>query len=173
MIYSFVQQMDGEIDLVTELGRGTTLRLFFPCAKTTDTATSEAIASAYPQGEGERILVVEDDAIVRATMIEMLRELGYAPEGVDGCQSALGLLSQDGNHLDAVITDWGLPGLNGGALAQLAREHRPDLPICFVTGYNSGDAEIETLRPNEILLTKPVGIEVLARVVREMLGRSG
>ena len=81
----------------------------------------------------------------------MLIELGYSPEGVESSQAAVDLLHSD-HSLEALITDCGLPGLTGGELAQLARERWPELPICFVTGYDSNDAEIGALRPNEILL---------------------
>lgn len=170
MIYGFVKQMNGDIDLETEPGKGTTMRLFFPCAERQEMQLATTGQASYPRGGGERILVVEDDSTVRMTIIEMLHELGYQPEGADSPQSAVEKLSSEGSF-DGVITDWGLPGLSGGELAQRARARRPDLPICFVTGYNPGDSEIRTLRPNETLLTKPVGIELLARVMGDLLGR--
>ena len=170
MIYGFAKQMGGDVDLETELGVGTTVRLFFPCANRAPPQETPAPPPVYPIGGGERILVVEDDATVCNTIVEMLIELGYSPEGVESSQAAVDLLHSD-HSLEALITDCGLPGLTGGELAQLARERWPELPICFVTGYDSNDAEIGALRPNEILLTKPLGIDVLARGIASILGR--
>ena len=171
MIYGFVKQMNGDIDLETAPGRGTTMRLFFPCARRQETQTASAAPASYPRGAGQRILVVEDDAVVRTTIIEMLHELGYAPEGAENSQAAMERL-HDGGRFDGVITDWGLPGLTGGELAERVRRQGPDLPICFLTGYDSEDAGIGTLRPNETLLTKPVGIDTLARVLGSMMERA-
>ena len=171
MIYQFVNQMGGDVDLQTEVGKGTVVRMYFPCSEPHEPGGAHVVSTQYPRGQGERVLVVEDDARVRSTIVEMLRELGYVAEQAEGPESALQIL-RSVTPIDLLITDWGLPGLDGGELATLARDGRAELPICFVTGYTAGDDEIGALRPNETRLTKPVGIELLAQTVAQMLRRT-
>jgi CheY-like chemotaxis protein len=116
------------------------------------------------------VLVVEDDPSVRLLIGEVLRELGYSClEASDG-QAAIPLLASS-VRMDLMITDVGLPGLNGRLLAEIAREHRRDLRILFVTGY----AEHATdrgrfLAPGMEMITKPFTLDALAIRIREMIG---
>ncbi len=115
------------------------------------------------------MLVVEDEPIVRALIVEVLQELGYhALQASDGPRGLL--LIQSGMRLDLLITDIGLPGLNGRKLAEAVRETRPDLKVLFITGYAENAALASGfLEPGMRMITKPFAIEVLATRVREMI----
>ena len=120
---------------------------------------------------GEVVLVVEDETAVRELVVDVLEELGYrAVQAVDG-PSGLKLL-QSGMRLDLLVTDIGLPGLNGRQLADAARQHRPDLKVLFMTGY-AENATIANgfLEPGMEMITKPFAIEALATRVRDMIER--
>ncbi|HEX4179989.1 MAG TPA: PAS domain S-box protein [Caulobacteraceae bacterium] len=170
MIYGFVKQSHGEVRVESEPGAGTTIKLYLrrhtgPLAE----ANSQTVRAA-PSGDGETVLLVEDDSSVRLLIGEVLRDLGYACiEASDG-QTALPMLVSN-VRLDLMITDVGLPGLNGRQLADLARQHRPGLKVLFVTGY----AEHATggkgfLEPGMAMVTKPFTLDALALKIREILG---
>jgi CheY-like chemotaxis protein len=120
-------------------------------------------------GAGETVLLVEDDPAIRMLITEVLDELGYGSlEAADG-QSALALLESD-KRLDLMVTDVGLPGINGRQLADLAREHHPNLKILFLTGYaEHATARSAFLGPGMEMMTKPFGIAQLARKIRQMI----
>ena len=115
------------------------------------------------------MLVVEDEPVIRDLIVEVLRELGYrALEAADGTAGLKVLQSR--KRIDLLVTDVGLPGINGRQLADQARVTRPDLKVLFITGY----AENATL-PNGFLdpgmemITKPFAIEALATRIRNMI----
>jgi PAS domain S-box-containing protein len=169
MIYGFAKQSKGHARIESEVGRGTTVTLFLP--KTQAGASSE-VANATPQaprGKGETVLVIEDDASVRMLITEVLHELGYAAIEVGDSRGALPILSSDA-RLDLIISDVGLPGMDGKKLAEIARQHRPDIRILFVTGY-AEHAKIrgEFLGKGMDMITKPFALDTLGHKVREML----
>jgi len=170
MIYGFAKQSRGHVRIESVLGQGTTVRLYLPRywgAMGDDQANVGVIEA--PHGSGETVLVVEDDSSVRLLIAEVLRELGYSClEATDG-QAALPLLSSN-IRMDLMVTDVGLPGLNGRQLAEIAREHRPGLRVLFVTGY----AEHATERGRFLglgmdMITKPFTLDGLAIKIREMI----
>jgi hypothetical protein len=122
------------------------------------------------RGSGETVLLVEDDPSVRLLIAEVLRELGYASlEAVDS-QGALPILESEA-RVDLMITDVGLPGMSGRELANVAREHRPDLKVIFVTGYIGHAAErVTPLPPGMEVVTKPFALDLLARQVQKLIG---
>lgn len=172
MIYGFVQQSRGHIHLESREGEGTTFRLYLPLAAV-DAAGAEAGGDeqAAPAGQGETVLVIEDDPAVRLLVLQVLSELGYqAIETADGRQ-AIPVLQSD-RALDLVVTDVGLPGLNGRQLAEIARERRPDLPILFMTGYAGQAADqARFLEPGMELISKPFDIAQLSQRIRAILER--
>ena len=118
----------------------------------------------------EVVLVVEDEAAVRDLVVEVLLDLGYqAIETVDGPSGLLLLQSQQ--RIDFLITDIGLPGLNGRQIADAARLTRPHLKVLFMTGY-AENATIANglLEPGMQMITKPFAIEALATRIRDMIG---
>jgi len=172
MIYGFVKQSRGAVQIDSEVGRGTQVSLYLPRYRGAIDDTNARRTRQTPQGEGETVLLVEDDSSVRLLIGEVLRDLGYACiEASDG-QTALPVLTSN-TRLDLMVTDVGLPGLNGRQLADFARKHRPELGILFVTGYAehvTGGADF--LEPGTEMVTKPFTLDALAFKIREMLARA-
>jgi signal transduction histidine kinase/CheY-like chemotaxis protein len=170
MVYGFVKQSGGHITIYSEPGQGTTVKLYFPRYHGGGTARDPVSRESVPRASaGEAILVVEDNQEVRAYSVMTLRELGYRVlEAVDG-PSALAIL-RSGESVDLLFTDVVLPGMNGRALADAARELRPGLKALFTTGY-SRNAIVHQgrLDPGVHLLTKPFTFEQLATRVRDVI----
>lgn len=118
---------------------------------------------------GETVLVVEDEAAVRMLVVEVLNELGYQVLEACDAGSALPHLHSE-QHLDLLITDFGLPGLNGRQLVESARQHRPELKVLFITGYVP-DEEMRNdfLGPGMDILPKPFSIDILAARIRKLI----
>ena len=167
MIYGFAKQSRGHVRLESELGCGTTLCLYLPRYEGDLPATEAPSGVELPRAQaGESVLIVEDDAAVRMLVVDVLEELGYCFIEAADSTAALPLL-QSNAGLDLLITDVGLPGMNGRELAQLARKHRPDLKVLFITGY--AEYAPGLLEPGMQLVKKPFALEALARKIREML----
>src|SRR5665647_2171521 len=135
MIYGFARQSNGHVTIDSKIGQGTTVRLYLP-RHHGDIAQAQASAAraAEHAASGETVLVIEDEPVVRAVILEMLAEQGYLTlEAVDG-PSGLKILRSNA-RIDLLVTDVGLPGMNGRQVADQARETRPDLKILFITGY--------------------------------------
>ncbi|WP_241126948.1 PAS domain-containing protein [Novosphingobium terrae] len=171
MIYGFVRQSGGHVALESAVGHGTKVVMFFPRdTQIEDEAplSGEAgVDSAF--GAGGNVLVVEDEPAVRGLVVEMLADLGFrAIEAVDG-PSGLDVLKSE-TKIDLLVTDVGLPGLNGRQLADAGRIKRPDLKILFMTGYaHQAAVGNGLLEPGMELITKPFTIDHLATQVRTML----
>jgi hypothetical protein len=123
MIYGFAKQSWGHLHLYSEEGRGTTLRLYLARAYTDLNLPSTIEAVETPRGEGETILIVEDDATVRLLVTAVLEELGYGYLEAPGAPQAMTIL-RSGARIDLLLTDVGLPIMNGRQLAEFARESR-------------------------------------------------
>ena len=168
MVYGFAKQSNGLVRIDSQVGEGTRVTIFLPVA---DLQPHEepAESAAIHHGDGQSVLLVEDDESVRLLVRDVLEELGYkATEAADG-QQALRIL-ESGRRFDLMISDVGLPGMNGRQLAEIAREHLPDLPVLFVTGYAEGAAvRGGFLSDNMQMITKPFQIEMLSARIREML----
>ena len=133
MIYGFARQSRGHVRVESEVGKGTFFRLYLPRHAGDVLPRAAAPHRESAKGSGETVLVVEDDSHVRMIITDVLRELGYSClEAGDG-QAALPVLTSN-TSIDLLITDVGLPGLNGRQIAEVARKHRPGLKILFVTG---------------------------------------
>ena len=171
MIYGFVRQSGGCAKIYSELGHGTTVKLYLPQFGDDDLrdlmeARPETFHTAH---DGEVVLVVEDEASVRSLIVEVLDSLGYATlEAADG-PSGLEILRSD-RRVDLLVTDMGLPGLNGRQVADGGRERRPGLKVLFMTGY-AENAAVATgfLKPGMNLITKPFNLEALAERIKAMI----
>jgi len=169
MIYGFVKQSHGHVRVDSTPGQGTDISLYLP-RHFGALAADLPINFVAPSGAGETVLLVEDDSSVRLLIGEVLRDLGYACIEASDSQTALPML-QSNVRLDLMITDVGLPGMNGRQLADLARQHRPELKILFVTGY----AEHATGREGFLergmgMVTKPFTLDALALKIRDIIG---
>ncbi|TNC11487.1 PAS domain S-box protein [Methylobacterium terricola] len=171
MIYGFAKQSDGHVRIYSEFGAGATVKLYLPrhAGRAAD-ETAPAAGLPVPRAErGETVLVVEDDATVRSLIGEALTELGYrvieAPDGPEG----LRILEEPG-RIDLVVTDVGLPGLNGRRMIDEALAARPHLRVLFITGYAENAAFGNGhLAPGMRMITKPFAIDAFAAKVRSMI----
>lgn len=170
MIYGFARQSNGHAMIESRVGQGTSIKLYLP-RHHSEIAVEHAIAARAAQhaATGETVLVVEDEPVVRGVILEMLDEQGYRTlEAVDG-PAGLRLLRSDA-RIDLLVTDVGLPGMNGRQLADQAREMRPGLKVLFITGYAESVAIADGfLQPGMEMITKPFDLGNLSRRVRTMV----
>ena len=175
MIYGFAQQSGGHVTLHSEPGQGTCVRLYLPRLHGTSLASSlpASLSEAAPVAlAGEAVVVVEDDPAVRMLVVNVLDELGYTAHQAADARTALPLLESD-LRVDLLVTDVGLPGMNGRQLAEIARQHRPGLKVLFMTGYAQKAAERQGfLEDGMDMVAKPFSIEVLANKIREMINQT-
>ena len=169
MIYGFAKQSGGHAKIYSEVGHGTTVRLYLP--RLTNQSKAEAAAVAPPRkGGGETILVVEDNPDVRHLVLRQLRDLGYEViEAANGPQ-ALKILD-DGATIDLLFTDVVMPGgMTGRQLAEAAKTRRPNLKTLFTSGYTEDSIlRLGKLDPGVRLLSKPYRKLELATRIREAL----
>jgi len=170
MVYGFVKQSGGHVNVYSEVGHGTTFRLYFP-RKETDAAapaTADRTAPARP-ASGETVLVVDDNAPVRSTVVLQLKQLGYRILEAENARSALAIL--DGpTPVDLLFTDIIMPGgMNGKELGTLARQKYPMLKVLFTSGFPGTSLTGTNLDEGDMLLSKPYRIADLARAVRGAL----
>ena len=172
MIYGFAQQSEGYAKIYSEIGQGTTFKLYLPRHRGPADAEDPVpqLTEAHGAEDGEVVLVVEDEAVVRGLIVEELSELGYvALEAADGPRGLEAL--QSARRIDLLITDMGLPGLNGRQVADAARAIRPGLKVLFMTGYAENAALASGfLEPGMEMITKPFAMEALATRIRAMIG---
>ncbi len=171
MVYGFVKQSGGSVEIESEPGRGTCVRLFLP--RSMGEAGRDAAAAAeelqeLPRGGGELILVVEDDDDVRNLTVTWLEHIGYKTlQAADGA-AAMHLVDR-APDIDLLFTDVVLPGgTNGVELARLAQQSRPGLPVLFTSGYTA-DAHDARLAPGARMIEKPFAQSELAEKVHAAL----
>jgi DNA-binding response OmpR family regulator len=172
MIYGFSRQSGGQVRIHSEVGKGTTVSLYFPRHLGEVEDEPPAHASSSEIGFGETIVVVDDEDNVRMLIAETLAGSSYKVIEAADAASALKVLQAEG-PVDVMITDVGLPGgLNGRQLADAGRMIRKGLKVLFTTGYAENavirDGQLE---PGMEVLIKPFAMNTLAAKVREMLER--
>jgi signal transduction histidine kinase/CheY-like chemotaxis protein len=172
MTYGFAKQSGGQVRIYSEVGKGTTMRIFLPQhAGEEDAESLPAQATEAPRAQaGETVLIVDDDEAVRMLVTEVLQELGYgaieAPDGTSGLN-----VLQSNARIDLLITDVGLPGgMNGRQIADAARVRRPGLKVLFITGY----AENAVVRNGYLeagmqIMIKPFTMEALATRIQDVI----
>ena len=172
MVYGFMQQSGGHIAIDSEPGRGTTISLFIPLLDGTAEPASPQAPSPVALGDGQSILVVEDDPQVRMLVTVVLEELGYAVDVVGDADAALPILASP-RRIDLLVTDVGLPGLNGRQLAEVARQSRPHLPVLFMTGYaEKAQERAAFLDPGMSMIAKPFLLDAFSDAVRTALAEA-
>src|ERR1700704_6657972 len=170
MIYGFARQSNGHASIDSRIGQGTSVKLYLPRHLGAIAAEHASVVKAAEHAAtGETVLVVEDEPVVRGVILEMLGEQGYRTlEAVDG-PSGLRMLRM-GERIDLLVTDVGLPGMNGRQLADQARETRPDLKVLFITGYAESVAIADGfLQPGMEMINKPFDLDNLSRRIRSMV----
>ncbi len=171
MIYGFSKQSHGHVSIDSTPGQGTSVNLYLPRYQGSAAAQDDAVhlLQAAHAEDGETVLIVEDDPAVRVLVCEVLSELGYAFVEAASADSAMPILDS-GQRIDLLISDVGLPGMNGRQLAEIGRQLRPGLKVLFITGY----AEHAAVRggfldPGMQMITKPFTFDLLTARVREMI----
>jgi PAS domain S-box-containing protein len=170
MIYGFARQSDGHATIDSRIGQGTTVRLYLPRHHGDGAAGHvSTVRAAEHAVAGETVLVVEDEPVVRSVILEMLAEQGYRTlHAVDG-PSGLKIL-RSAERIDLLVTDVGLPGINGRQVADQARETRPGLKILFITGYAESVAISDGfLHADMEMITKPFDLDNLSQRIRAMI----
>ena len=171
-VYGFIKQSGGHIKIYSELGEGTTVKIYLPRLIIDDAATQpedDSIELA-PGEHGETILVVEDDEDVRTYLVEALHDLDYRVLRAHDSVAALDFLQQRDTRIDLLLTDVVLPAMNGRELSRKAQSLRPGLKVLFMTGYSRNavvhqgrlDADVE-------LIQKPITQDQLSARIRTLL----
>ncbi len=170
-VYGIVKQAGGDIWVYSEPNRGTTFKLYFPKVKE-EVTDSVAAERESPHGENETILVVEDEKAVRDLTVRMLQRLGYRVLIAAGGPEAIAISSSHTERIALLLTDVVMPNMSGRQLADELAKSRPDMKVIYLSGYTENtvihhgvlDAGIE-------FLPKPFSREVLAKKIREVLGK--
>ncbi len=168
-VYGFVKQSRGHIKIYSEIGAGTTVKVYLPRLLGTLVDVRPAPSEPAQAGAGEAVLVVEDDPMMRRLTSDALRELGYKVTHCDNAADALTTLDR-APDIKLLFTDVVMPEINGRKLADEALRRRPDLKVLFTTGYTP-NAVVHggVLDPGVNLLTKPFTLEQLAAKLRGVL----
>jgi two-component system, cell cycle sensor histidine kinase and response regulator CckA len=172
-VYGIVKQSHGYVWAYSELGQGTTFKVYLPL----DASSIANVGTVEPpaRAAGETLLLVEDEPAVRIMTSRALQEFGYGVVEASGGHQALGILERRDTRIDLLITDVILAGMDGPELARRAAELTPDLPVLFISGYT--DDEIVRrglLQKGQPFLQKPFAPEALAaQVTRLLKARAG
>jgi two-component system, cell cycle sensor histidine kinase and response regulator CckA len=168
--YGIIAQSGGHIELVSELGRGTTFRIFLPeTVQKTSILPQPERHDVIPRGN-ETVLLVDDEPLVRESTRRMLVSLGYSVVSAKNSEEALSVAGERLDGIDLVISDVIMPGMNGLELARELSRLRPSVKVLFVSGYTAGVlAERGVLKESVAFLQKPIALETLAPRLRSLL----
>jgi signal transduction histidine kinase/CheY-like chemotaxis protein len=169
MAYGFAKQSGGHLSICSEVGKGSSIKLYLRRGTRDAEKPSEIVKVSTPNGPGETILVVDDNATLRSLMMEVVAELGYCGLDAPDARIAIEIL-KSAQPINLLVTDVCLPNMNGRQLAEIARQQRPALKVLFVTG-DSEDTALrgERLAPGMELLTKPVTFTALIEKIQTLL----
>jgi CheY-like chemotaxis protein len=172
MIYGFAKQSNGQTRIYSEVGRGTTVKIYLPRhhEKGEEPSEDEATPDTPRAKAGETVLVVDDEPTIRMLVGDTLAELGY--ETIEAADGAAGLkVLRSSTKIDLLITDVGLPGgMNGKQLADAARAIRSQLKVLFITGYAENAAVSNgRLDPGMHVLSKPFPMDKLSATIRSII----
>jgi PAS domain S-box-containing protein len=171
MIYGFARQSGGQARIYSEQGRGTTIKLYLPRhhGEVEQEPAASGLTQEHEAQRGEVVVVIDDEPVVRGLIVEVLAELGYRALDAEDGPSGLALLEST-PRVDLLVTDLGLPGLNGRQVADAARERNPDLKVLFMTGYaENAAASSGFLDRGMSMITKPFAMESLATRIRSII----
>jgi signal transduction histidine kinase len=171
VVHGVVQDMGGAIDVDSRPGAGSRFTLWLPWADGTPAPEPGTAADEpLPLGEGQVVLVVDDDAALVALAEESLAALGYEPVGVASAEQALAEVAAAPARFDLVLTDEVMPGLNGTTLAERLRSLRPDLPVLLMSGFGgAGLQQRADAAGVRSVLAKPLERAALARAIAAVL----
>ena len=172
MIYGFARQSGGQVQIYSEVGKGSMICIYLPrqLGMAAPVGETAELTGAPVAQQGETVLFVDDEPTIRMLIAEVLEELGYgATEAADGA-AGLRVLRSD-VRIDLLVTDVGLPGgMNGRQVADAARVARPELKVLFITGYaENAVLSHGHLDPGMHVLTKPFTMEALAARISDLI----
>jgi CheY-like chemotaxis protein len=168
-IFGFVKQSGGHVKIYSEVGEGTSVKIYLRRHVGSSAASADATPAPSRSRRGETILVAEDDDDVRGYVVETLEGLGYEVIGTPGAEDALNALVRNAG-IKLLLTDVVMPGKNGRILAEEALRQQPDLKVLFMTGY-SRNAIVHQgrLESGVAWIQKPLTSDQLAAMVRKAL----
>jgi signal transduction histidine kinase len=171
-VYGFVKQSGGHVKIYSEVGEGTTVKIYLPRAHVAASAAREIEVPVVGSVGSETVLVVEDEADVRSYLVETLQDLNYRVREAPDATTALALFDSEPFHIDLLLTDIVMPGLNGRQLADELLDRQPGLKVLFMTGY-SRNAIVHQgrLDPGVSMLQKPITQAMLAAKIRDILDK--
>jgi two-component system, cell cycle sensor histidine kinase and response regulator CckA len=168
-VYGIVKQAGGFVWMYSELGKGSTFKIFLPrAAEAAEAAPPAAAPEPVPCGS-ETILLVEDEETLREIAADYLQAKGYTVLTAAGGEEALGICRSHPDSIRALVTDVIMPGMAGPDLARAVATVRPDIAVIFVSGYSERDLRGESLGVPSAFLQKPFSLELLARCLRSLL----
>ena len=165
LVHGIVTQLGGAIDVASSLGGGSTFTVFLPRSGDAATPVDEK-ESALPRGEGQHVLVFDDEEPLVQIATRVLKELGYAPAGFTSSSAALAAFRADPQHFDVLITDERMPEMSGSVLIREVRSMRGSLPVVLMSGY-LGSTENEA----DVVLQKPLSRRDFAASMAKVLRR--
>jgi CheY-like chemotaxis protein len=169
-VYGIVKQMGGYVWVYSEVGRGTTFKIYLPRMAGAVVPVSDSLAAGSVPRGSETVLVVEDSEGLRDMVRELLEEQGYTVQSATEGEEALALLRASGDSISLLLTDVVMPKLGGGELVKQVRAVRPEMRVLYMSGYTSGAISKQgVLEAGSSLLEKPFTGEQLARAVRRAL----
>jgi DNA-binding NtrC family response regulator len=173
-IYGIVKQFGGHIAVYSEVGRGTTFKIYFPESHEAGKVVSPATQESVLLRGHETIMVIDDEANIVTMISQILTELGYHVISATNSREALILGDQHAQTIDMVLTDIIMPELNGPDFVQMLRQKRPTLKALYMSGYaNNVAAQIGVLKPDMAFLQKPFSSETLTNCIRKVLDTPG
>jgi PAS domain S-box-containing protein len=169
MVFGFMKQSGGHVTVYSELGKGTTFRLYLPRLRETTTAQEERPEQSASPGGSETILVVEDNAGLRKIVMRQLRDAGYRVLEAADAEAAMAIIDSS-ELIDLLLTDIVMPGaMDGRDLARVAVARRPNVRTLLTSGFPDARWNASGLHTEGRLLSKPYRKEELRRMVREVL----
>jgi PAS domain S-box-containing protein len=167
-VYGIVKQNNGFINLYSEIGKGTTFKIYFPRIMSYEKMRPVEPVSGIPVGHGEVVLLVEDEPAIREVTQAMLAELGYAVYSAGTPEEAIGIVNAHGDEIEMLITDVIMPKMNGRELAESIRAVKPAVACLFTSGYTANViAHHGVLDKDVCFLAKPFSMQELAVKVKQ------
>jgi CheY-like chemotaxis protein len=175
VVHGIMQSHEGHITVESRPGYGTTFHLYFPAQMSPETLTGPVYdASSLPGGQGQKILLLDDELVLGVMFQRLLTPLSYQVTATNSAREALAWFRENPGRFDLVITDLTMPEMNGLDVARQIHALRPQLPVVLASGYG-GSLTDEDLRKAGIveLLQKPVSLPLLAAMIHRLLPAPG
>lgn len=168
--YGIVKQFGGHIAVYSEIGRGTTFKLYFPESHEPGEVLSPIASESILLRGNETIMVIDDEANIVTMISQILTEMGYHVISATSGREALKLSNQRAQPIDMVLTDIIMPEINGPELVRILRQKRPTIKALYMSGYaNAAAKQIGVLKPDTAFLQKPFSAETLTHSIRKVL----